>query len=110
VGIRIPRYYALAFALSGLLSSAAGALLAPIFYVYPLGGAVPMTKGWIIIVLGGMGSVMGSIFGGLLLGVIEVMGSVFLNPEYIEVYGFIVLMIILVLRPSGLMGEKVRKA
>jgi branched-chain amino acid transport system permease protein len=110
VGINIPRFNSIAFAVSCMLASAAGALLAPLFFVYPTSGALPVSKGWIIIVLGGIGSIPGSLIGGLLLGVIEVLGSVFINPSYRDVYGFIALMIILVIRPSGLLGEKVRKA
>ncbi len=110
VGIDISKFNNLAFAISSMLAAISGALLAPIFYLTPTSGGLPLTKGWIIIILGGMGSVTGSLFGGLILGIVEVLGVLFLGPEYRNVTGFIALVIILVVKPSGIFGEKVRKA
>jgi branched-chain amino acid transport system permease protein len=109
-GLNIPRLHTVAFAVSGALAAAAGALLSPTYFMSPTSGQLPIMKGWIIIVLGGMGSLTGSVLGGVILGVIEVLAGVFIDPRYTDVYGFIALILILVLRPSGLMGEKVRKA
>lgn len=99
-----------AFGIGGALAAAAGALLAPLFFVYPHSGASPVVKAFVIIVIGGMGSVAGSIIGGLALGVIESVGSVLYSPAYKEVYGFLILILILALRPWGLLGEKERWA
>ncbi|RMF91300.1 MAG: branched-chain amino acid ABC transporter permease [Nitrospinota bacterium] len=92
------------------LAAAAGALLAPIFLVYPENGAISTMKGFEIIVIGGLGSIPGSIVGGLLLGMVESLGSVLVSPSFRDVYGFLLLLILLVCRPTGLLGERERVA
>ena len=78
-GVDVLRLDMLAFGVGVALAAAAGALLAPDFLVYPENGAISTFKGFEIIVIGGLGSIMGSVVGGLLLGVIEALGSVFLS-------------------------------
>ena len=60
--------------------------------------------------IGGLGSILGSIVGGVLLGVLEALGSVFLSPAYKDLYGFVFLIGLLVIRPTGLFGEQERIA
>jgi branched-chain amino acid transport system permease protein len=98
----------LAFGVGVALAAAAGALLAPDFLVYPENGAISTFKGFEIIVIGGLGSLMGSVVGGLLLGLIEALGSVFLSPGYKDLYGFVLLLGLLAFRPTGLFGERER--
>jgi branched-chain amino acid transport system permease protein len=107
-GIDVLRLDMLAFGVGVALAAAAGALLAPDFLVYPENGAISTFKGFEIIVIGGLGSVLGSIVGGLLLGVIEALGSVFISAAYKDLYGFVLLIALLVLRPTGLFGERER--
>jgi branched-chain amino acid transport system permease protein len=109
-GIDLGRMDMLAFGIGVGLAGAAGALLAPVFLVYPESGALSTVKGFEIIVIGGLGSLPGSIAGGLLLGLVESLGSVLLSPSFRDVYGFGALLLILVLRPTGLWGERVREA
>jgi branched-chain amino acid transport system permease protein len=109
-GIDVLRLDMLAFGVGVALAAAAGALLAPDFLVYPENGAISTFKGFEIIVIGGLGSVLGSVIGGLALGVIEALGSVFLSPAYKDLYGFLLLIALLVLRPTGLFGERERTA
>jgi branched-chain amino acid transport system permease protein len=109
-GIDVLRLDMLAFGVGVALAAAAGALLAPDFLVYPENGAISTFKGFEIIVIGGLGSVMGSIVGGLLLGVIEALGSVFISAAYKDLYGFVLLILLLVFRPTGLFGERERTA
>jgi branched-chain amino acid transport system permease protein len=109
-GIDVLRLDMLAFGVGVALAAAAGALLAPDFLVYPENGAISTFKGFEIIVIGGLGSVAGSIVGGLLLGMIEALGSVFISSAYRDLYGFVLLIALLVLRPSGLFGERERTA
>src|SRR5439155_1427749 len=90
------------------VSPAAGALLAPDFLVYPENGAISTFKGFEIIVIGGLGSILGSVVGGVLLGVIEALGSVFVSSAYKDLYGFLLLIALLVFRPTGLFGERER--
>jgi branched-chain amino acid transport system permease protein len=107
-GVDVLRLDMLAFGVGVALAAAAGALLAPDFLVYPENGAISTFKGFEIIVIGGLGSIMGSIVGGILLGVIEALGSVFLTPAYKDLYGFVLLIGLLVFRPTGLFGERER--
>ncbi len=107
-GIDVLRLDMLAFGVGVALAAAAGALLAPDFLVYPENGAISTFKGFEIIVIGGLGSILGSIVGGVLLGVIEALGSVFLSAAYKDLYGFLLLIALLVFRPTGLFGERER--
>ena len=107
-GIDVLRLDMVAFGVGVALAAAAGALLAPDFLVYPENGAISTFKGFEIIVIGGLGSLLGSIVGGVLLGVIEALGSVFLSAAYKDLYGFLLLLLLLVFRPTGLFGERER--
>jgi branched-chain amino acid transport system permease protein len=107
-GVDVLRLDMLAFGVGVALAAAAGALLAPDFLVYPENGAISTFKGFEIIVIGGLGSLVGSVVGGLLLGVIEALGSVFLSPAYKDLYGFVLLIALLAVRPTGLFGERER--
>jgi branched-chain amino acid transport system permease protein len=99
-----------AFGIGVGLAGLAGALLAPVFMVYPTNGVVTTTKGFEIIVIGGLGSVPGALVAGLLLGIAESLGSTFIASAYQNAYGFLLLLLVLALRPSGLFGERVRQA
>jgi branched-chain amino acid transport system permease protein len=105
VGIHIGRESSLVFALSALLAAAAGAVLAPITLVFPTVGASPLIKGYEIMAIGGLGSILGSFVGGLLLGLAEVMGSIYISSAYRDLYGFGMLVIFLIVRPRGLFGK-----
>jgi len=107
-GIDVLRLDMLAFGVGVAMAAAAGALLAPDFLVYPENGAISTFKGFEIIVIGGLGSILGSVVGGVLLGVIEALGSVFISPAYKDLYGFLLLIALLALRPNGLFGERER--
>jgi branched-chain amino acid transport system permease protein len=107
-GIDVLRLDMLAFGVGVALAAAAGALLAPDFLVYPENGSISTFKGFEIIVIGGLGSIMGSVVGGVLLGVIEALGSVFISAAYKDLYGFLLLIALLVFRPTGLFGERER--
>ena len=109
-GVDVLRLDMIAFGVGVALAAAAGALLAPDFLVYPENGSISTFKGFEIIVIGGLGSIMGSIVGGVLLGVIEALGSVFVSAAYKDLYGFVLLIALLVFRPTGLFGERERTA
>jgi branched-chain amino acid transport system permease protein len=100
----------LAFGIGVGLAGLAGALLAPVFMVYPTDGVVTTTKGFEIIVIGGLGSVPGALIAGVALGVVESLGATFIASAYQNAYGFALLLLVLALRPSGLFGERLRQA
>jgi branched-chain amino acid transport system permease protein len=109
-GVDVLRLDMVAFGVGVALAAAAGALLAPDFLVYPENGAISTFKGFEIIVIGGLGSIPGSVVAGVLLGVIEALGSVFISAAYKDLYGFLLLIALLVFRPTGLFGERERTA
>ncbi|MDQ6670883.1 MAG: branched-chain amino acid ABC transporter permease [Chloroflexota bacterium] len=108
-GINLARIDMLAFGIGVALAAAAGALLAPVFLVYPTNGATAAMKGFEIIVIGGLGSLPGAVIGAFGLALIESLGSVFISPAYQDLYGFVFLIAFLVLRPQGLFGERERR-
>ena len=110
VGVDPVRMNVIAMTLAGLLAGAAGALLAPVFLVYPDVGQIPVIKAFVIIVLGGMGSIPGAVVAALILGVVESLGSVYISVAYRDVFAFLVLIGVLLFRPHGLFGQKERRA
>ncbi len=109
-GVDVFRFDAIAFAIGVALAGLAGALLAPLFLVYPTNGAVTTVKGFEIIVIGGLGSIPGALIGGVLLGVVESLGAAFISSPYQNAYGFGLVLLVLLVRPYGLFGERGREA
>jgi branched-chain amino acid transport system permease protein len=109
-GVDVFRLDAVAFAIGVALAGLAGALLAPLFLVYPTNGVVTTVKGFEIIVIGGLGSIPGALIGGVLLGVVESLGAAFISSPYQNVYGFLLVLLVLLVRPYGLFGERGREA
>jgi branched-chain amino acid transport system permease protein len=109
-GVDVLRLDMIAFGVGVALAAGAGALLAPDFLVYPENGSISTFKGFEIIVIGGLGSIPGAIVGAVLLGVIEAFGSVLVSAAYKDLYGFLLLITLLVFRPTGLFGERERTA
>jgi branched-chain amino acid transport system permease protein len=108
-GIDTARASAIVFALAGGLAAVSGALLANIFNPTPDVGVFPAIKSYVIVVLGGMGSVPGSIVASLILGVLESFGGVYISYQYRDTFGLIILILFLLFRPQGLFGEKARE-
>lgn len=106
MGVNVRRIYAVTFGLGALMAGASGALLAMIFPISPLVGPVYLGKAFVICVLGGLGSVPGAMIGGLTLGVVESFGALWFGPEHAVTLSFTLLIVVLVLRPSGLLGKK----
>jgi branched-chain amino acid transport system permease protein len=108
VGVNINRVYSFTFVLGAGLAATAGALLGPIWVIYPNVGERVVLKAFVVVILGGMGNFAGAIFASLLLGVVEGLGSAYVSAEYKDLIGYVMVLFILVFRPSGLFG-KVRR-
>ena len=104
MGIDVERVAAVTFGLGTALAGAAGVLLAPSLYLYPTVGELLIVKCFVIVVLGGLGSVPGAIAGGILLGVVESLGAVYVSSTYKDGIGFVLFLAVLLYRPSGLFG------
>ncbi|HEX7579970.1 MAG TPA: branched-chain amino acid ABC transporter permease [Thermoanaerobaculia bacterium] len=104
MGIDVERIAVVTFGLGTALAGAAGVLLAPSLYLYPTVGELLLVKCFVIVVLGGLGSVPGAIAGGILLGVVESMGAVYVSSTYKDGIGFVLFLAVLLYRPSGLFG------
>src|SRR5918911_1358509 len=107
-GIDTARASSIVFSLSGALAALAGGLLSPVINATPDVGVFPAIKSYVIVVLGGMGSVPGSVVASLILGELESFGAVYLSYQYRDTFGLILLILFLLFRPQGLFGEKSR--
>jgi branched-chain amino acid transport system permease protein len=107
VGIDTRRIAMLTFAISAGLASVAASLVSPLNLVYPNMGDVVNLKAFVIIILGGMGSVPGAILGAYMLALAEVLGGTYLSTAFGELIGFGVLVLVLALRPTGLFAKEV---
>lgn len=103
MGINIDKYFSLVFLIAGMLAGSAGILLGMKYTVYPTMGNVAL-KAFIASVLGGLGSIRGAIVGALIIGVLETMVSAYLSSGLRDLVTFMLLIIILLVKPSGLMG------
>jgi branched-chain amino acid transport system permease protein len=104
MGVNVDRMAIVTFALGTALACGAGVLLAPSLYLYPTVGEILVAKCFVIVVLGGLGSVPGAIAGGLLLGVAESLGAVYVSVAYKDAIGLVMFLLVLLFRPSGLFG------
>jgi branched-chain amino acid transport system permease protein len=106
MGVDVKSIYAIAFGLGAALAGCAGVLMALIFPISPLTAPTFLAKAFVVCVLGGLGSVSGALAGGLLLALVESVGSVYLGPSYATTLSFVLLILFLIVRPQGLLGRK----
>lgn len=105
MGINIKRTYCLAFVIGTTLVGLAGLLISPIYPAYPTVGASFSTLAFIVVVMGGLSSVPGAIYGGLLIGVIESFAGYFAGPAYQQAAYFLLFILVLIFKPNGLFGR-----
>jgi branched-chain amino acid transport system permease protein len=104
-GINTRRLNMLSFGLGCALAAAAGVILSPVFPVTPTAGVPVALTAFVVVVLGGMGSMWGCVAGGLILGLVENLGAAFVSSGYKHVFMFLILILVLLIRPSGLFGR-----
>lgn len=106
MGINIDRVFLLTFALGSFVVGIAGGLLAPIYPVYPTVGASFGVISFVVVVLGGLGSMPGALLGGLLIGLVETLSGYFIEASLKQAVYFAVFILVLVFRPTGFFGQK----
>ena len=109
MGISVNKTIAFTFALGAVLAAAGGVLYATAYpQIEPTMGTMPGLKAFVAAVLGGIGSVPGAMLGGYILGVAETMTKGFIDSQYADAISFSILIIILLVKPTGILGEKIR--
>lgn len=109
VGVPVIFSIAMTFALSAMITGIGGGLLAPLFFLNNTMGATAGAKAFAAIVIGGFGSVQGAILGGLIVGLVEVFGGAYISTTYQLVLIYIVLIIVLMVRPQGIFSSKIQE-
>lgn len=104
MGITVERHYLLAFGLGALFSALGGALMMPFSTVYPTIGGPFTALAFVIVVLGGLGSMGGTFLAGLFIGVVEAFAGTFVSPGLKEAIYFVIFLLVLMVRPQGLFG------
>jgi branched-chain amino acid transport system permease protein len=108
MGVRVGRINTVTFALGSALAAAAGALLGPVFVVNPTMGDLAASKAFAIVILGGLGNIKGATLGGFILAFVEEIGAGYVSSGYRDAMGFLLIILILLVRPTGLFAQKER--
>ena len=108
MGIQIGTVHTATFALGSGLAAAAGALLGPVFVAYPNMGDLAAAKAFAVVILGGLGSIAGATAGGFILALAEELGAGYISSGYRDAMGFVLIMLILIFKPTGLFAQKER--
>ena len=108
MGVSIERIHTVTFAFGAGLAAAAGALLGPVFLLYPSMGDLASLKAFSVVILGGLGNFGGAALGGLVLGIAEELGAGYISSGYRDAVGFLMIVAVLLLRPSGLFARTER--
>ena len=106
MGIQPERVYLVTMGISGALAAVAGVFIAPILEAVPTMWVFPLFKGFAVVIIGGLGSIEGAIIAGMLLGLAETLVSVLISANYPDMVYLVAIILVLVLRPRGLMGKR----
>jgi branched-chain amino acid transport system permease protein len=106
MGIKVNRIYAVTFGIGALMAGATGTIFAMVYPVTTNLSGTYLGKAFVICVIGGLGSVQGALVGGIVLGIIESFAGQFFGPQHALTVGFVLMLILLVVKPTGLTGIK----
>src|SRR3954453_8373775 len=106
MGIPVPRIFLITFASGSALVGVAGCMMMPLFSVFPTVGLNFVLIAFVIVVLGGMGSIEGALMGGICIGVVQSLSSYYVAPAFGQMFFFILFLLVMVFRPTGLLGRK----
>jgi branched-chain amino acid transport system permease protein len=106
LGVNVRRVFTLTFAASGALAALAGLLLAPVFTVYPQMGVEFILLAFIVVILGGMGSLGGSVVAAFVIGIAQSLFALWMNPQRVAIAIFGIMIVVLIVRPRGFFGRE----
>jgi branched-subunit amino acid ABC-type transport system permease component len=106
LGVNVPRVFTFTFAGSAALAALAGLLLAPIFTVYPQMGVEMILLSFIVVILGGMGSISGSVIAAFVIGITQSLLTLWMNPQRVAIAIFGIMILVLIVRPRGFFGRE----
>jgi branched-chain amino acid transport system permease protein len=106
VGIDVRRIYCTAFGIGTVCAAAAGSIITPFYFTSPTAGAPFTLTSFVVVVLGSLGNFVGALVGGLIIGVAEAMGEVFMPGSMKQVVTFVIFILVLLFRPEGLFGRR----
>jgi len=105
LGINVVRIYTVIFSMGAGLAALAGVLMSPIYFVYPTMGVDAILRAFIVVIVGGMGSIFGAVVAALMIGEVEALFSLWISPTWAETLVFVVLIISMIIKPGGLFGQ-----
>ena len=106
MGIPVPRIFLITFASGSALVGLSACMMMPLFSVFPTVGLNFVLIAFVIVVLGGMGSIEGALIGGMCLGVVQSVSSYYVAPAYGQMFYFVLFLLVMIFRPNGLLGQK----
>ena len=105
MGVNVRRMGLLAFGIGSALAGTAGALISPTYYIFPQVGSAFTLKAFVIVVLGGMGSIIGATLGGIIIGTVESLAASYVSSGLKEIFVYVLFLFVLLVKPSGLLGK-----
>ncbi len=105
LGVRPHHIHSAAFGVGAMLAALAGGLMAPVYTITPYMGELPMLKAFVIVILGGLGSIPGAVLGGLVIGLTESVFATLINTIVASIVSFAIVVVIIAVRPQGLLGQ-----
>jgi len=106
MGINVPRLFLLTFAGGSALLGLAGCIMIPLYSTFPTVGLNFVLIAYVVVVLGGMGSMEGALLGGICIGVVQSLSGYYVAPAYGQMFYFLIFLLVMVLRPNGLLGQR----
>jgi len=106
MGIPVPRIFLITFAVGSALVGLAACVMMPLFSVFPTVGLNFVLIAFVIVVLGGMGSIEGALLGGICVGVVQSLSSYYVAPAFGQLFFFVLFLLVMIFRPNGLLGQK----
>jgi branched-chain amino acid transport system permease protein len=106
MGIDVPKIFLITFAAGSALVGLAACVMLPLFSVFPTVGLNFVLIAFVIVVLGGMGSIEGALLGGFCVGVVQSVSSYYVAPAFGQLFFFLLFLLVMIFRPNGLFGQK----